>query len=258
MTAYAARAKGIAPEWAPLPVSYPDYVRWSAQVLEIRGSGQQDFWHTALDGLPAGGFGRPGRRAGEQIEFTVDGVERLTRYAGGTMFMVFQAVLGKVLSRHGFGEVIPMMAMAAGRGRHELTDLVGSFANRLVLRTDVTGDPGLAELVARIRTANLAAFDHADLPLVDLPLAGWPRARVVHHEQARLSEVDGVTGRLAPVPTGVVHAEVTLSFYEPPTPGPVRCVLGYATDSISSVQADLLVAEIRQTLVHFDKEHTPS
>ena len=209
-------------------------------------------WRAALADRPADGFGPPGRRPGEERQFTVDGLHRITRATGATMFMVLQAAAGRVLSRHGFGEVIPFGAMAAGRTRTELTDLVGCFANRLVLRTDVRGDPRLSELIDRIRPVDLAAFDHADLPT-----GRWPRAMIVHHEQARLSTVDGLTGRLEPVPTGTVPADVTLAFYEPPVPGPVRCVLSFATAALDPARAESIVADLITTVAQFDKECTP-
>ncbi|MCZ0978340.1 condensation domain-containing protein [Streptomyces diastatochromogenes] len=36
--------------------------------------------------------------------------------------------------------------------------------NTLALRTDLSGDPTLAELVRRVRDGDLAAFAHDDLP----------------------------------------------------------------------------------------------
>jgi len=36
--------------------------------------------------------------------------------------------------------------------------------NTVVLRTDVSGDPTFRELVARVREADLAAYDHQDVP----------------------------------------------------------------------------------------------
>ncbi len=59
----------------------------------------------------------------------------------------------------------------AGRGEAELDDLVGMFVNTLVLRSDVDPAGGFADLLARTREFDLAAFGHADLPferLVDV------------------------------------------------------------------------------------------
>src|SRR5262249_17239831 len=45
-----------------------------------------------------------------------------------------------------------------------LDDLVGFFANTLVLRTDTAGNPSFRDLIARVRATNLAAYSHQDLP----------------------------------------------------------------------------------------------
>ncbi|HEV2847276.1 MAG TPA: AMP-binding protein, partial [Thermoanaerobaculia bacterium] len=52
----------------------------------------------------------------------------------------------------------------ANRGRVELEGLIGFFANTLVLRGDLTGDPSFTGLLDRTRTAALDAYAHQDLP----------------------------------------------------------------------------------------------
>jgi amino acid adenylation domain-containing protein len=275
-TAYAARLAGQSPDWVPLPVGYPDYARWSRELLGDPGdpgsrhARQLDYWRVALSGVPdrlALPTDRPrpalpsGR--GDRVEFMLDAsshraVDELARQTGTSMFMVFHAALAALLHGLGTGPDIPVGTLVAGRTEEELSDLVGCFVNPVVLRTDTGGDPTFAELLARIRETDLSAFDRQDVPFDAvrqvLP-AGWtlPQVMLVHHEEARLGGPDGSAAlRIAPVPTGATRAELTVSFYEPIGDGPVHGELDYAAELFAPATArrftdwllDLLAAAV--------------
>jgi non-ribosomal peptide synthetase component F len=72
----------------------------------------------------------------------------------------FKAVLARVT---GEPDVV-VGATTAGRARRELDDLVGLFVNSVALRTDLSGDPSFEEVLDRVRTTTLEAFDHQDAP----------------------------------------------------------------------------------------------
>ena len=57
-----------------------------------------------------------------------------------------------------------MGAPMAGRVTAETEGLIGCFANTLVMRTDVSGEPTFGELLARVRGTVLGAYAHADVP----------------------------------------------------------------------------------------------
>ncbi|MFJ6462467.1 amino acid adenylation domain-containing protein [Streptomyces sp. NPDC091387] len=274
VTAHTARARGLAPDWEPLPVGYADYAHWAHEALgdltdpDSRGGQQLAYWRRTLDGLP-GRLALPAdgpdlaapdtaTRPGDHVGFVLDeelhaAVDRLARATGTSMFMVLHSALAALLTGHGAGTDLPIGTMVAGRTDGQLADLVGCFFNTVVLRTDTAGDPSFAELLTRVRETTLSALDRQDVPFdavvraTGLPPRG-PQVMVIHHEQADAEQLEGGIGTLAAVPTGVTRAELTLSFYEPRGDGPVHCGLIHAADLLGTERAGQLVAEYLELL----------
>ncbi|MFJ8045501.1 amino acid adenylation domain-containing protein [Kitasatospora sp. NPDC096147] len=187
---YAARLAGHAPEWEELPVQYPDFALWQA---ELPVDGQREHWRAALAALPeeiALPADRPrpalpGHRGAvahfELPAATAEALAALAREHGATVFMTVHAAVAALLHRLGAGEDIVVGTPVSGRGEEQLDGLVGFFLNTLVLRTDLSGTPGFAELLGRVRAADLAAFDHADLPFQQVVEAVAPARSAARH-----------------------------------------------------------------------------
>ncbi|MGW4056150.1 condensation domain-containing protein, partial [Streptomyces sp. NPDC004779] len=181
-TACTARAGGRAPEWEPLPVQYADYALWQRDMLgdpddpDSTAREQLAHWRAALDGAPAetrlpADRPRPTEptHTGAFTTATLDAathraVTRVARDGGATFFMVVRAALALALRAAGAGPDQVVGTPVAGRPEEDLHELVGFFVNTLALRTDLSGDPTLAEVLRRVREADLAAFAHEDLP----------------------------------------------------------------------------------------------
>ncbi|MFB8037423.1 amino acid adenylation domain-containing protein [Streptomyces sp. NPDC056004] len=187
--AYEARVDGAdADGLPPLSVQYAEHARHQLDRLgspsdpHALAARQLTYWRKELDGLPADGPLLP-RRAGRPAVPGPDArvvVRRIdaaaharvvesARARGATLFMALHAALATVLVRAGAGEDLAIGAPVAGRaGDAGVEDLVGFFVNMLVLRTDLSGDPTAAEVLARVRETDLAAFSHQDVPFEDV------------------------------------------------------------------------------------------
>ena len=274
--AYAARAAGAAPGWARLPVQYADYALWQRELLgdedDPAGLGwrQAEFWRSALAGLPEevalpADRPRPGVASyrGGSVRFAVPagvhaGLAEVARGCGATVFMVVQAAVAVLLSRLGGGSDIPLGTPVAGRSDEALDDLVGFFVNTLVLRTDVSGDPSFAELVGRVRGADLAAFANQDVPFERLVEILNPARSLSRHPlfQVMLSvdsdglaegpalELPGV--QCAAEPAGLEVARFDLMFSLAERRDPARGLAGM--DGAVAFAADLFTPQTAQDL----------
>ncbi|WP_460730547.1 non-ribosomal peptide synthetase, partial [Nocardia heshunensis] len=189
MAAYAARLRGEAPGWSPLPVQYADFSLWQRAVLGRTDdpasllATQSEYWRAALADLPdelnlPADRPRPAVQsgAGGRMRFHIDGettraAREFARAHRATLFMVVHAAFAVLLARlSGTGD-IAIGTPVAGRGEAELDDAIGMFVNTLVLRTPVSGAESFVDLLARTKESDLRAFAHAELPferLVDV------------------------------------------------------------------------------------------
>ncbi len=188
---YGAFAAGLPSPLAPLPVQYADFAAWQAE--RFRGElleREVAWWRERLDGTPAEltlPFDRPrpplaGHRGG-RVELRIPleagaAIAGGARRSGATVFMTLLAAFQALLARYGGETLIPVGTPVANRLQPEVEGLVGFFVNTLVLRGDLAGDPTVAELLARTRSAALAAYAHQELPFEKLVEALAPERRL--------------------------------------------------------------------------------
>jgi len=89
------------------------------------------------------------------------------RRARCSPFMIHLAAYLLTLRRLTGATDLTVPTLTSGRGRPELDGTVGFFLNALLLRTDLSGDPSPAELLARVRTTCLNAYRN-ELPILRL------------------------------------------------------------------------------------------
>ncbi|OII69315.1 hypothetical protein BJP39_00045 [Streptomyces sp. CC77] len=235
-TAYAARCVGDAPRWSALPVQYADYTLWQRTLLgeteaEDSLAGRQvAYWRSALAGMPdelALPFDRPrpvdSGHQGAVLPLRLDAglqvaITELAHKHGATPFMVFQTGLAMVLHELGAGADIPLGTVVAGRADPALDDLVGFFANTVVLRTDLSGDPSFTELLARVRGTTLDMYAHQELPFEQVVAAVNPPRSLSRHPLFQvmlvLQNVTGYEFEMAGLDVSVVEEATSTAKFD--------------------------------------------
>ncbi|WP_375745203.1 amino acid adenylation domain-containing protein [Corallococcus interemptor] len=178
---YATHRQGL-PSRLPEPaLQYRDFTRWEHAWLQDEAlESLRAYWSRKLAGpIPALALPyRPARTGDEArgsaahpFQLTPEqarALRALCRREGVTPFVLLLAAFQVLLARDADQEDVCVGFSHANRPRPELEKLPGMFAGYLVVRTDLTGDPGFVDVLRRVRGTYLEAFQHQGLPHVEL------------------------------------------------------------------------------------------
>jgi Condensation domain len=178
---YSAFCGGWRAELPPLLVQYGDFAIWQRSRLEgTELDAQRDYWRRTLADMPAAlelpyDYPRPSvrRYGGASHHFQLSPalssqIAKLARRERTTVFMTLLAAFQLLLSCYTAAEDVAVGSLVAGRVREELEPLIGFFANTVVLRTDLSGDPTFRELLRRVREVAFGAYSNQDMPFEQL------------------------------------------------------------------------------------------
>ncbi|MDQ0791667.1 non-ribosomal peptide synthetase [Streptomyces sp. B1I3] len=259
---YEAILAGRAPA-PPLAVQPADIAEQLQRAADEASEGPHaEYWRSTLKGAPQDlglptDFVRPSRPTNlggrETIDIgseTLDSLRALCRAEGVTLFMALAALCQAYLSRITGNEDVVIGSPVAGRNAPGTEPLVGCFINTLPLRTDLTGEPGFRDLLHRVRSVVLGAFEHQDTPferIVELAAAGRsadqnPVYQVVFAlEDAHRAEFDlgGLSATVTELDAGTSRAD--LSFSATPYRNGLRLTAEYRSDLFAP-------ATVRRTL----------
>jgi amino acid adenylation domain-containing protein len=268
LRAYADLAAGRPLGWEPLPATFADFAARSG--AEGADDGRLDYWLKTLADLPQALDLPADRRRPEQPSyrglretFWLD--EELTaalrgfaRRERGTLFTVLLAGWQALLSRYTGTTDIPVGTPISIRPESAFDGVAGMFLNTLVLRGDLSGEPGFRELVRRATARAFEAYERHDAPFETLvsrladardltrnPL--FQAMLTLHNTPAATQTAAGL--RLRPLGVGTSTSQFDLGLSVTEEHGRLRCELKAAADLFDPGRPRLIAAHFRRLLV---------
>jgi amino acid adenylation domain-containing protein len=173
---YRAFSGGLPSPLPELPVQYADVAEWQHEWL--RGEvveGQLAYWKRQLAGAsqlqlptdrprPAAQSFRGARHRMALPRTLADSLKSLGEREETTLFTALLSCFLLLLQRYSEQDDIIVGSPVANRRQAETQGMIGFFANVMVLRADLSGDPTFRELVARVREVSLDAQTNQDVP----------------------------------------------------------------------------------------------
>jgi amino acid adenylation domain-containing protein len=164
------------PRLAALPIQYGDFAEWqrsAAHAAEIEL--QLEYWRRQLKDLPslALPYDHPRPKMlsyrGAHLEMHLPAslcaaLHAFSRREHATLYITSLSVFAILLGMFTGQDDVVVGTPVAGRNRVELEPLIGLFLNTIVLRIDLSGDPTVRGLVARVREIAVEAYANQDVP----------------------------------------------------------------------------------------------
>jgi len=266
---YLSQLAGQKPQLPKLTAQYTDFVQWEQGFSEQAGyQDQLDYWRGKLAGVRLSplpyDFPRPQRQSfrGATRHFVLsERVSRLLptfcRSEGVTPFMALLTAFQILLSRYtGESEAI-VGSPTAGRSRPEFAPLIGFFVNMLTLRTNLSGDPAVRQLLQRVRKVCLDAYANEQIPFanlvqeleVDREVGHQPLFNVgfaLHPNPAEQIEVPGLGVRLIDIDPETSKNDLTLFLWEGRQA--LTASLEYSTDLFAPATIERMVEHFQNVL----------
>ncbi|MGZ4988384.1 MAG: condensation domain-containing protein, partial [Limisphaerales bacterium] len=255
---------------AELTIQYRDFARWQQEWLQgPECENHLRYWRKNLAGIPAVldlPFARPRPPAQSfhgACEFMALPPELhgqltdLSRREEVTLFMTLLAAFVALLGRYTKREDLVIGSPAAGRYRAELEELIGFFANIMVLRTSLKGDPTFSELLRRTREVVLDALAHQEVPFAKLVQELRPARSASHlplfqivfmlqQELAASFRLPGITATDIDVDTGTAKFDLMLTVLEGEQG--LRCCAEYNTSLFEKTDIHRMLLEYQRLL----------
>jgi amino acid adenylation domain-containing protein len=205
----AALGDGFRAALPKLSVQYRHFVEWQRAWLGTPAAAEQlRYWRTQLEGLtdlplrtdrprPEIWSGR-GARYPFNIPSTLSrAIRALSRDHRVTLFMTLLAAFQCLLHRYTGHADIAIGSLIANRNQIDIEQLIGMFANTIVLRTNLSGDPRFSEVLQRVRQVTLDAYRNQDLPIEEVLRALQTRRSM---DRTALFQVMFILQNASPVP----------------------------------------------------------
>ncbi|WP_096144848.1 non-ribosomal peptide synthetase, partial [Pseudomonas fluorescens] len=252
---YDAHERNEAPQLPALPIQYSDYALWQRRWLEAGEQARQlEYWqarlgdeHPVLE-LPTD-HPRPAMPSyqGTRHNFAIEPalaaqLRSCAQKHNVTLFMLLLGAFNVLLHRYTGQGDIRVGVPIANRNRTEVEGLIGFFVNTQVLRTELTGQTRVAELLQGIKEHALGAQAHQELPFerlvealkIERSLSHTPLFQVMYNHQpvvadiASVSTASGLELALVEWQGRTTQFDLTLDTYE--KSGTLHAALTYAND----------------------------
>ena len=259
-----------------LPIQYGDFAHWQrqwlqGQVLET----QLSYWKQQLAGVPPvrqlpTDFARPhvqtfqGARENLVLSLPLsNALQALSRQEGVTLFMALLTAFQILLYRYTEQDDSTIGCHIANRNRNETKGLIGFFANMLVFRMDMSGNPSFQEMLSRTRKICLDAYARQDVPFEKLveevrPLRGlshMPLCQVVFNMPnlpRETLEVSQLTFSPVDIDTETSRFDLALAIVD--TANSLRGWLQYNTDLFQATTIRRLLRNFEVLLSNIVKD----
>jgi amino acid adenylation domain-containing protein/natural product biosynthesis luciferase-like monooxygenase protein len=266
---YAAFASGEPAALPPLPIQYADWAQWQRERLAgERLARLRAHWQHALADAPtllALPTDRPrpalqgfaGGLLMRHMPVHGGGLQALAAPARATPFMVLAAAFAVLLSRHAGQADLCIGTPIANRQHPQTQPLIGFFANTLVLRVRLPGNPRFSELLQQVRDTALQAYAHQDLPFEQVVEAVQPARHASHSPlfQAMLVLNNTPMGtlalpglRLQPVEAQATAAKFDIALHLNEVDGGLQARWEYASDLFDALTVERMAGHFERLL----------